>query len=150
MFYPHRHSLCLILLPSPLILLPFVFDNAHHRITRELSSQKLSKFLNNLIYNSNDPLSFETSRNIYTVTLTHEHLPFSPNNIYIPIAHVFTTFLNNLLEKNNLSFQHVFIPSSIQTLLQKESLFDLPNIEQFCTIEIKPHHWLTTDIPQIH
>ena len=73
-----------------------------------------------------------------------------PNNIQIPIAHVFTTFLNNLQEKNNLLPKHVFNPSSIQELLQKESLFDLPNIEQFRTIENNPHHWLITDILQIH
>ena len=58
-----------------------------------------------------------------------------PHNVYIPIANVFTTFLNNLQEKNNLLHKHVFNPSSIQTLLQKESLFDLPNIEQFCIIK---------------
>ena len=45
--------------PSPLIPFPFVCDNTSHRITRELS-QTLSKFLNNLIYNSTAPLSFET------------------------------------------------------------------------------------------
>ena len=73
-----------------------------------------------------------------------------PNRIQIPIAHVFTTFLNNLQEKNNLLPKHVFNPSSIQELLQKESLFDIPNIEQFRTVENNPHHWLTTDILQIH
>ena len=73
-----------------------------------------------------------------------------PNNIYIPIAKVFTTFLNNLQEKINLLPKHVFNPSSIQTLLQKVSLFDLPNIEQLRTIENNPHHWLTTDILRIH
>ena len=73
-----------------------------------------------------------------------------PNNIYNPIAQVFTTFLNNLSEKNNILSQHLFNPSSIQTLLQKEYLYDLPNIEQFSTIANNPHHWLTTDILQIH
>ena len=73
-----------------------------------------------------------------------------PNNIQIPIAHVFTTFLSNHQEKNNLLPKHVFNPSSIQELLQKESLFDIPSIEQFRTVENNPHHWLTTDILQIH
>ena len=73
-----------------------------------------------------------------------------PNNIYISVANVFTTFLNHLQEKNNLLPKHVFNPSFIQDLLQKESLFDLPSIEQFRTIEHNPHHWLTTDILQIH
>ena len=73
-----------------------------------------------------------------------------PNNIYIPIAKVFTTFLNHLQENNNLLTKHVFNPSSIQDLLQKESLFNLSNIEEFRTIENNPHHWLTTDILQIH
>ena len=54
---------------SPLIPLPFVCDNTSYRITRELS-QTLSKFLNNHIYNSTDPLSFETYReDIYTIPL---------------------------------------------------------------------------------
>ena len=76
-----------------------------------------------------------------------------PNNIYIPIAKVFTTFLNHLQENNNLLPKHVFNPSSIQDLLQKDSfqtLFNLPKIEQFRTIENNPHHWLATDILQIH
>ena len=60
------------------------------------------------------------------------------NTIYIPIANVFTTFLNNLQEKNNLLPKHVFNPSSIQTLLQKKSLFDLHNIDQFRNNEKKP------------
>ena len=172
--------------PSSLIPLPFVCDNTSQRITRELS-QTLSKFLNNLIYNSTAPLSFETyPEDIYTIPsfvniMTHlyyidthsvvetpDEPPFSipftspinqsdtfrknihSNGIYIPIANVFTTFLNNLQEKNDLLPKHVFNPSSIQTLLQKESLFDLPNIEQFRTIENNPRHWLTTDILQVH
>ena len=44
----------------------------------------------------------------------------------------------------------MFNPSSIQTLPQKESLFNLPNIEQFRNIEKNPHHSPTTDILQIH
>ena len=55
-----------------------------------------------------------------------------------------------IFKKKNLLPKHVFNPSSIQDLLQKESFFDLPNIEQFRTIENNPHHWLTTDILQIH
>ena len=171
---------------EPLIPLPFVF-NTTQRITRDVS-QTLTQFLNNLIYNSTTPLSFETyPEDIYTAPLIREHHdsylyfiethslvlnseepPFSilftslknrsdtfrkniyPNNIYIPIAKVFTTFLNHLQENNNLLTKHVFNPSSIQDLLQKESLFNLSNIEQFRTIENNPHHWLTTDILQIH
>ena len=170
------------------LLLPLPFaPNPSQRITRDIS-HTLLQFLNNLIYNSTTPLSFETyPEDIYTTPLIREHhdsylyyiatksllptsdeppfsIPFTsptthcdtfqknihPNNIKIPIAHVFTTFLNNLQENNNLLPKHVFNPSSIQALLQKESLFDLPNIEQFCTIENNPHHWLTTDILQIH
>ena len=166
--------------------LPFA-STSSQRITRDIS-HTLLQFLNNLIYNSTTPLSFETyPEDIYTTPLIREHhdsylyyiathsllpnsdeppfsIPFTsstthcdtfqknihPNNIQIPIAHVFTTFLNNLQEKNNLLPKHVFNPSSIQELLQKESLFDLPNIEQFRSIENNPHHWLTTDILQIH
>ena len=169
-----------------LIPLPFA-SNTSQRITRD-TSHTLIQFLNNLIYNSTTPLSFETyPEDIYTTPLIREHhdsylyyidthslipnsdeppfsIPFTspttrsdtfrknihPNNIQIPIAHVFTTFLNNLQEKNNLLPKHVFNPSSIQELLQKESLFDIPNIEQFRTVENNPHHWLTTDILQIH
>ena len=122
--------------PSPLIPLPFVFDNIHHCVPRELS-QTISKFPNNLMYNSTVPLSFETfPEDIYTKPLIREHhdsslyyidkhsvvespdeppfsIPFTsainhsdifrknihPNNIYFPIAPVFTTFLNSLIEK---------------------------------------------------
>ena len=170
----------------PLIPLPFVF-NTTQRITRDIS-HTLTQFLNNLIYNSTTPLSFESyPEDIYTTPLLREHhdpylyyiethslvadseeppfsIPFTssttrsdtfrkniyPKNIYIPIANVFTTFLNHLQEKNNLLPKHVFNPSSIQDLLQKDSLFHLPNIEQFRHIENNPHHWLTTDILQIH
>ena len=170
----------------PLIPLPFIF-NTTQRITRDIS-HTLIQFLNNLIYNSTTPLSFESyPEDIYTTPLIREHhdsylyyiethslvadsdeppfsIPFTssttrsdtfrkniyPNNIYIPIANVFTTFLNHLQEKNNLLPKHVFNPSSIQDLLQKDSLFHLPNIEQFHHIENNPHHWLTTDILQIH
>ena len=170
------------------LLLPLPFaSNTSHRITRD-TSHTLIQFINNLIYNSTTPLSFETyPEDIYTTPLIREHhdsylyyidthslipnsdeppfsIPFTsptnrsdtfqknihPNNIQIPIAQVFTTFLNNLQEKNNLLPKHVFNPSSIQELLQKESLFDIPNIEQFRTIDNNPHHWLTTDILQIH
>ena len=151
------------------LFLPLRFaSNTSQRITRD-TSHTLIQFLNNLIYNSTTPLSFETyPEDIYTTPLIREHhdsylyyidthspipnsdeppfsIPFTspttrsdtfqknihPNNIQIPIAHVFTTFLNNLQEQNNLLPNHVFNPSSIQELLQKESLFDIPNIEQF-------------------
>ena len=120
---------------QPLIPLPFVF-NTSQRVTRDIS-QTLAQFLNNLIYNSTTPLSFETyPEDIYTTPLISEHLdsylyyidthslvlnseepPFSipftslttrsdtfrknifPNNIYIIIANVFTTFLNHFQEK---------------------------------------------------
>ena len=149
------------------LLLPLPFaSNTSHRITRD-TLHTLIQFINNLIYDSTTPLSFETyPEDIYTTPLIREHhdsylyyidthslipnsdephfsIPFTfpttrsdtfqkkihPNNIQIPIAQVFTTFLNNLQEKNNLLPKHVFNPSSIQELLQKESLFDIPNIE---------------------
>ena len=163
---------------QPLIPLPFVF-NTSQRVTRDIS-QTLTQFLNNLIYNSTTPLSFETyPEDIHTIPLIREHhdsylyyidthslfenseepplsIPFTsftnrsdtfrkniyPNNIYISIANVFTTFLNHLQEKNNLLPKHIFNPSFLHDLLQKESLFDLPKIEQFRTIENNPHHCL--------
>ena len=73
-----------------------------------------------------------------------------PSNIYIPIAHVSTTFLKNLSEKNNLLLQDVFTPSATQTLLTKETCLELLNIEQLRTLENNPHHWPITDILQIH
>ena len=120
---------------QPLISLPFVF-NTSQRVTRDIS-QTLTQFLNNLIYNSTTPLSFETyPEDIYTTPLIREHhdsysyyidthslvanseeppfsIPFTslttrsvtfrkniyPNNIYNPIANVFTIFLNHLQEK---------------------------------------------------
>ena len=119
------------------LLLPLPFAvNTSQRITRD-TSHTLIQFLNNLIYNSTTPLSFETyPEDIYTTPLIREHhdsylyyidthslipnsdeppfsFPFTspttrsdtfqknihPNNIQIPIAHVFATFLNNLQDK---------------------------------------------------
>ena len=145
---------------SPLLPLPFAFDDTHHRLTRD-AAQILSKFLKTFIYNSTVPLSFEIfSRKIFTlypssvnitthisITLTHSvvettdepsfSIPFTsplnlsdsfrkninPSNIYIPIGHIFTTFLNNFSKKNNILPQHVSNSSSIYDLLQKESFF---------------------------
>ena len=57
---------------EPLIPLPFVF-NTSQRVTRDIS-QTLTQFLNNLIYNSTTPLSFETyPEDIYTIPLIREH-----------------------------------------------------------------------------
>ena len=73
-----------------------------------------------------------------------------PSNVHIPVAHVFTTFLKDLSKEKNILRQHGFALSAKQALFQKESLFDLPSFEQLRTIENNPHHWLTTDILQIH
>ena len=55
----------------PLIPLPFAL-NTSQRITRDISP--LIQFLNNLIYNSTTPLSFETyPEDIYTTPLICEH-----------------------------------------------------------------------------
>ena len=71
-----------------------------------------------------------------------------PIPIYITIAQAFTTFCKILSEKNNLLPQHVFTPTAIQAFLQKETDFDIPNIEQFRTIENNPHNWFHADILQ--
>ena len=71
---------------------------------------------------------------------------YLPTNIYIFIAQVFTIFLKNLSEKNNLLPQHTFIPSAKR--FSKKTLFDLPDIEQRHTIRNNPHHWLHTDFLQ--
>ena len=49
-------------------------------------------------------------------------------------------------KKNNLLPQHASTPSAIQALLQKETFFDLPNIEQLRSAENNPHYWLASDI----
>ena len=41
-------------------------------------------------------------------------------------------------------------PSAIQTLLTKETYFELPSIEHLRTVEKNLHHWLVTDILQMH
>ena len=145
--------------PSLLIPLPFDCDNTSHGITRELS-QTLTTLLNNLIYSSTAPLSFEIfPEDIYTISLIREHHdsylnyidthsvvespdepPFSipfispinhsdtfrknihPHKIYSPIAHVFTTFLNNLLEKSIILPKHVFSHPQSNTFI-KNNLF---------------------------
>ena len=166
------------------LLLPLPFaSNTSHRITRD-TSHTLIQFINNLIFNSTTPLSFETyPEDIYTAPLIREHhdsylyyidthslipnsdeppfsLPFTspttrsdtfqknihPNNIQIPIAQVFTTFLNNLQEKNNLLPKHVFNPSSIQELLQKESFLTFLILNNFAQLTII----LTIGLPPIY
>ena len=58
--------------PKSLIPLPFVL-NISQRITRDIS-QTLIQFLDNSIYNSTTPLSFETyPEDIYTTPLIREH-----------------------------------------------------------------------------
>ena len=54
-----------------------------------------------------------------------------PANPYIPIAHVFTPFLKTFTEKNNLLRQHVFTPSDIPALLQKETFFEILILNNF-------------------
>ena len=63
---------------------------------------------------------------------------------------MFSQYFSKTLRKKQVLPQHVFTHSAVQALLQKESLFDLPNIEQVRTIENNPRHWLTTDNLQIH
>ena len=74
----------------------------------------------------------------------------TPSSIYIPIAPVFITFFRNFSEKNTLSPQNAFTQSAIQALLQKETRFDLPIIEELRTTKDKAHPWPTTGILQIH
>ena len=69
--------------------------------------------------------------------------------ICISIAHVFTAFLKNFSEKS-LLHQHAFTPYAVQALLQNQTIFEIPNIEQPLTIEKKPQHWLTINTLQIH
>ena len=57
---------------QPLIPLPFVC-NTSRRVTCDIS-QTLTQFLNNLIYNSTTPLSFELyPEDVYTAPLIREH-----------------------------------------------------------------------------
>ena len=44
----------------------------------------------------------------------------------------------------------MFLTHPQSKLSSKGIFFDLPNIEQFCTIDNNPHHWLTTDVLQNH
>ena len=66
-----------------------------------------------------------------------------PSNIYIPIAHVFTTFLKKLSEWKNLLLHPLY-----KTFFKK-NLFDFPKVEQSRIIENNSHQGLTTDIHQI-
>ena len=59
--------------PSPLLPLPFSFNDTHHILSRD-NAHILSKFLKNLIHNSTVPLYFETYQdNIYTIPLIREY-----------------------------------------------------------------------------
>ena len=126
--------------PKLLIPLPFTF-NTSQRITREIS-QTLNQFLNNLIYNSTTPLSFETyPEDIYTTPLFREHHdsylyyidanPLVPNPEDPPFSIPFTsptthsdTFRKNIYPNNiNVSIAHVF--TAFLNHLQEKKIFYL-------------------------
>ena len=66
-----------------------------------------------------------------------------PTKFHIPIVHVFTTLLKNLSEKSNLLHQYAPTPSAIQVRLQKEILFDIPNLQKLRTIKNNPNHFVS-------
>ena len=156
------------------LLLPLPFaSNTSQRITPD-TSHTLIQFLNNLIYISTTPLSFETyPENFYTTPLIREHhdsylyyidthslipssdeppfsIPFTsptfrsdtfqknihPNKIQIPIADVFTTFLNNLQEQNNLLPKHVLTLPPFKNFFKRNPFLTFLILNNFAQLKI--------------
>ena len=61
-----------------------------------------------------------------------------PTNVYIRIAHVFTTLLKNFSEKNNLLPQQAFTTSGIQALLQKKAFLTFLTLNNSALLKINP------------
>ena len=165
-----------------LIPLPFA-SNTSQRITRD-TSHTLIQFLNNLIYNSTTPLSFETyPEDIYTTPLIREHhdsylyyidthslipnsdeppfsIPFAslttrsdtfrknihPKNIQIPIAHVFTTFLNNLQEKKTFYLKMFLTLPPFKNFFKRNPFLTFLILNNFAQLKII----LTIGLPPIY
>ena len=72
-----------------------------HSLTQDVNSTSLSIILN-------------TQQSVY-----NKHI--YPSNIFIPISQGFVAFLAKLEELNNLTDEHTFLPSAIQSLQSKET-----------------------------
>ena len=88
---------------QPLIPLPFVF-NTSQRVTRDIS-QTLTQFLNNLIYNSTTPLSFELTRTIFIQPL-----------LFVNIMTLIYTILTPILLLQILKNPHFLFPLLLSQL----------------------------------
>ena len=62
---------------------------------------------------------------------------------------MFLTFLTELEELNNPTYEPTFLPSAIHALQGKDSYIEVPNLEQLRSIENNAHHWLETDLLQL-
>ena len=61
-----------------------------------------------------------------------------PNNTQIPIAHVFTTFLNNLQEKNNLLPKHVLTLPPFKNFFKRNLFLIFLILNNFVLLKIIP------------
>ena len=71
-----------------------------------------------------------------------------PNNIFMPIADVFSHFFTQLEEYNSICSQPIILPSANQALKKLKSYFEVPDIEIRRNVD-NPHHWLETDLLQL-
>ena len=117
---------------QPLIPLPFVF-NSSQRVTRDIS-QTLTQFLNNLIYNSTTPLSFETyPEDIYTIPLIREHhdsylfyidtLSLVANSEELPFSIPFTSSIIALILFEKTSILIIFISQLLMSLQHSSYIY---------------------------
>ena len=77
-----------------------------------------------------------TSLTTRSDTFRKKHLSY--NNIYIPFANVFTTFLNHLQEKNNLLPKHVLTLLPYKTFSKKNLFLIFLILNNFALLKIIP------------
>ena len=71
-------------------------------------------------------------------------------NLQIPIQEVFHAFLNKVKEFNITLENPKFSPDALEELEQYIHNFEVEDLERLIVTHNNPHHWLQTDIGQIH
>ena len=73
-----------------------------------------------------------------------------PINLQIPIQEVFHAFVNKVKDFNLTLENPKYSPNALEELEQYRHHFDEEDIERLIITQNNPHHWLQTDIVQVH
>ena len=160
-----------------MLLIPFT-SSPQQRFACSIT-QGVILFLNNLIFQYTNPLSFETeTHSIHTIPLLREHLdaylyyiryktfdttpsqqPFQvifnpvqgvnsgtfyriihPQKLTLSIQDVFTTYIDKLIEHNENLDTPQYRPSLLESLKEKATYFDVPDIDTKIIRHKNPHY----------